>query len=93
MQARFARMFPHLPQRVQFSTIHALAYRIFRTYMQREGLAFELVDDKGKWLARTYKDVTGEFATEDIKESLESYHTLVKNLCITPRQLEQQRDV
>jgi len=88
MQERFHRMFPHLPQRVQFSTIHALAYRIFRTAMQQRGQAFELIDDKGKWLARTYKDVTGEFATEDIKEALESYHTLIKNLCLRPEQLE-----
>nr|WP_235612276.1 ATP-dependent helicase [Metalysinibacillus jejuensis] len=91
MQARFLRMFPHLPQSVQFSTIHALAYRIFRAGIDGP---FELIDDKAKWLARTYKEVTGDFATEDIKESLSAYHTLVKNLCITPQQLTQQlRDV
>ena len=87
MQARFLRMFPHLPQSVQFSTIHALAYRIFRAGIDGP---FELIDDKAKWLARTYKEVTGDFATEDIKESLSAYHTLVKNLCITPQQLTQQ---
>lgn len=108
MQKRFSLFFPEHPDGiVHFSTIHALAFEIFRKYMNREKLAYKLIEDvKGRekkqsgvigktaLIAKLYEQVTGEYPSDEIRESVQSYISLLKNLLSTPAQLERtNRDV
>lgn len=85
MQERFERFFPHLPK-VDFSTIHSLAFMITRTYLDKIGKQYELIEGKqhptfGKQaiLKRLYKEVLKEDCTEDELANLSTFISGLKN--------------
>ena len=46
MAERFQRFFPHSDP-VDFSTIHSLAFTIARTYLEKQGTTYELIEGGG----------------------------------------------
>ena len=97
MTERFKRFFPqHSP--VDFSTIHSLAFTITRTYLQKTGTAFELIEGGGKGkqaltksmlLKRLYKEALREDCTEDELSSLSTFISYLKNRMIPFNEWEQ----
>lgn len=90
MTERFKRFFPQHPP-VDFSTIHSLAFTITRTYLQKTGDAFELIEGGGKGkqaitksmlLKRFYKETLRDDCTEDELASLSTFVSNVKNRMI-----------
>uniref|UniRef100_UPI000AD44BA2 UvrD-helicase domain-containing protein n=1 Tax=Sporosarcina koreensis TaxID=334735 RepID=UPI000AD44BA2 len=90
MTERFKRFFPRHPP-VDFSTIHSLAFTITRTYLQKTGDAFELIEGGGKGkqaitksmlLKRFYKETLRDDCTEDELASLSTFVSNVKNRMI-----------
>lgn len=88
MQARFERFFPHLPK-VDFSTIHSLAFMITRTYLDKIGKRYELIEgkqhpqfSKQAILKRLYKEVLKEDCTEDELANLSTFISGLKNRLI-----------
>lgn len=97
MTERFKRFFPqHSP--VDFSTIHSLAFTITRTYLQKTGVTFELIEGGGKGkqpltkttlLKRLYKEALREDCTEDELASLSTFISYLKNRMIPFNEWEQ----
>lgn len=97
MTERFKRFFPqHSP--VDFSTIHSLAFTITRTYLQKTGVAFELIEGGGKGkqsltksmlLKRLYKEALREEGTEEELASLSTFISYLKNRMIPFNEWEQ----
>jgi DNA helicase-2/ATP-dependent DNA helicase PcrA len=90
MSERFKRFFPQHPP-VDFSTIHSLAFTITRTYLQKTGVTFDLIEGGGKGkqtltkmtlLKRLYKDSLREDSTEDELTSLSTFISYLKNRMI-----------
>ncbi|MCM3638161.1 ATP-dependent helicase [Sporosarcina luteola] len=90
MTERFQRFFPQYPP-VDFSTIHSLAFTITRTYLQKTGVAFELIEGGGKGkqvltktalLKRLYKEALREDGTEEEMASLSTFISYLKNRMI-----------
>lgn len=88
MQDRYERFFSHLPS-VDFSTIHSLAFMITRTYLDKIGKQYVLIEGKqhpkfGKqaMLKRLYKDVLKEDGTEDELATLSTFISGLKNQLI-----------
>ncbi|WP_432360096.1 ATP-dependent helicase [Sporosarcina sp. UB5] len=97
MTDRFKRFFPHHPP-VDFSTIHSLAFAITRTYLQKTGVSFELIEGGGKGkqaltkttlLKRLYKEALREDCTEDDLTSLSTFISYLKNRMIPFNEWEQ----
>ena len=97
MTERFKRFFPQHPP-VDFSTIHSLAFTITRTYLQKTGVTFELIEGGGKGkqaftksmlLKRLYKETLREECTEDELSSLSTFISYVKNRMIPFKEWEQ----
>ncbi len=87
MTERFARFFPALPT-VDFSTIHSLAFMIARTYMEKEGVNFELIEGGGNGpksmtksfiLKTIYKEVLNDDCPDDELGSLATFISSIKN--------------
>lgn len=97
MTERFKRFFPqHSP--VDFSTIHSLAFTITRTYLQKTGVTFELIEGGGNQkkpltkmslLKRLYKETVREEGTEDELTSLSTFISFLKNRMIPFNEWEQ----
>lgn len=101
MEKRFKKLFPQHPDGiVHFSTIHSLAFDIYRYHMSKTKQPYQMiegseeVDQNGKKInlktriiSKIYQDVMGEYPSEDIREGLKLYISLVKNLLTTPEQL------
>ncbi|MCM3710235.1 ATP-dependent helicase [Sporosarcina luteola] len=90
MTERFQRFFPQYPP-VDFSTIHSLAFTITRMYLQKTGVAFELIEGGGKGkqvltktalLKRLYKEALREDGTEEEMASLSTFISYLKNRMI-----------
>ncbi|MCM3742554.1 ATP-dependent helicase [Sporosarcina luteola] len=97
MTERFKRFFPQYPP-VDFSTIHSLAFTITRTYLQKTGAAFELIEGGGKekqaltktaLLKRLYKEALREDGTEEELASLSTFISYLKNRMIPFNEWEQ----
>lgn len=97
MTERFKRFFPQYPP-VDFSTIHSLAFTITRTYLQKTGVAFELIEGSGKGkqaltktalLKRLYKEALREDGTEEELASLSTFISYLKNRMIPFNEWEQ----
>lgn len=99
MQSRFKKFFPEHPEGiVHFSTIHSLSYEIFRKYMYKKNLKYQLIEgekkdpkqDQGKMkvISQIYRGIIGEYPSEEIRESLQSYISLLKNLLLSPSEYE-----
>jgi len=83
MRERFQRFFPTLPK-VDFSTIHSLAFRITREYLADSSyLMIEGSETNGlhkkRLLKEMYQTENGEPATEDQLDELMSFISFVKN--------------
>ncbi|NYF25503.1 ATP-dependent helicase [Sporosarcina sp. JAI121] len=90
MTERFARFFPE-SARVDFSTIHSLAFTIARTYLEKNGTTYELIEGSGTGrqsvnksflLKGLYKDVLKEECTDDELSSLSTFISSIKNRLI-----------
>ncbi|WP_252503878.1 ATP-dependent helicase [Sporosarcina sp. Marseille-Q4943] len=99
MADRFKRFFPQHPP-VDFSTIHSLAFTITRTYLQKTGVTFELIEGGGRGsqkqpltkttlLKRLYKEVLRDDGTEDELTSLSTFISYLKNRMIPFKEWEQ----
>ncbi|AOV07044.1 ATP-dependent helicase [Sporosarcina ureilytica] len=88
MKARFTRFFPDMPA-VDFSTIHSLAFTITRTYLDKLGKRYELIEGQGmhqfnkqSLLKRLYKDVLKDDCTDDELATLSTFISSLKNKLI-----------
>ncbi|WP_342537708.1 ATP-dependent helicase [Sporosarcina sp. FSL K6-1540] len=90
MTERFTRFFPH-SARVDFSTIHSLAFMIARSYLEKIGTTYELIEgsktgrqsiNKAFLLKGIYKDVLKEDCTDDELSSLSTFISGIKNRMI-----------
>ena len=90
MTERFTRFFPH-SARVDFSTIHSLAFMIARRYLEKTGTTYELIEGSGTGrqsvnktflLKGIYKDVLKEDCTDDELSSLSTFISGIKNRMI-----------
>jgi DNA helicase-2/ATP-dependent DNA helicase PcrA len=90
MTERFARFFPK-SARVDFSTIHSLAFTIARTYLEKSGTTYELIEGSGTGrqsvnkaflLKGIYKEVLKEECTDDELSSLSTFISSIKNRLI-----------
>ena len=88
MTERFNRFFPTLPT-VDFSTIHSLAFTIARSYLNKIGTTYELIEggkgkqlNKGFVLKRLYKEELKEECTDDELSSLSTFISSIKNRMI-----------
>ncbi|WP_339254672.1 ATP-dependent helicase [Sporosarcina sp. FSL W8-0480] len=97
MTERYKRFFPHLAP-VDFSTIHSLAFGITRTYLNKTGTGFELIEGGGKekhspnksmLLKSLYKEVIREEGTEEELSSLSTFISFLKNRMIPFKDWEQ----
>lgn len=94
MKARFSRFFPDVPA-VDFSTIHSLAFTITRTYLDKLGKHYELIEGQGthqfnkqSLLKRLYKDVLKDDCTDDELATLSTFISSLKNKLIPIDQWE-----
>lgn len=90
MTERFTRFFPE-SARVDFSTIHSLAFTIARTYLEKSGMTYELIEGSGTGrqsvnksflLKGLYKEVLKEECTDDELSSLSTFISSIKNRLI-----------
>ncbi|HJF31260.1 MAG TPA: ATP-dependent helicase [Sporosarcina psychrophila] len=90
MTERFTRFFPE-SARVDFSTIHSLAFTIARTYLEKSGKTYELIEGSGTGrqsvnksflLKGLYKEVLKEECTDDELSSLSTFISSIKNRLI-----------
>lgn len=90
MAERFKRFFPKTTP-VDFSTIHSLAFMIARTYLEKQGTTYELIEggDRGRQsinksflLKSLYKDVLKEDCTDDELSALSTFISFIKNKMI-----------
>lgn len=90
MTERFTRFFPE-SARVDFSTIHSLAFTIARTYLEKSGTTYELIEGSGTGrqsvnksflLKGLYKEVVKEECTDDELSSLSTFISSIKNRLI-----------
>ncbi|MEK5068900.1 ATP-dependent helicase [Sporosarcina sp. FSL K6-1508] len=90
MTERFTRFFPE-SARVDFSTIHSLAFTIARTYLEKSGTTYELIEGSGTGrqsvnksflLKGLYKEVLKEECTDDELSSLSTFISSIKNRLI-----------
>lgn len=92
MQKKYQTFFPNEPCAVHFSTIHSLAFEIYRQYMLRNGEAFDMLDGKTPErnqvtiIRKLYRQFSEEMLSESEKDSIIMYITLLKNLGLTPAQ-------
>ncbi|WP_347178032.1 ATP-dependent helicase [Sporosarcina thermotolerans] len=95
MTERFKRFFPHHAP-VDFSTIHSLAFSITRTYLNKTGTGYELIEggkgkqspNKSMLLKALYKEVIREEGTEEELSSLSTFISFLKNRMIPFNELE-----
>lgn len=92
MAERFNRLFPH-QKPVDFSTIHSLAFMITRTYLEKIGTTFELIEGGGKGarsvnkqflLKGIYKDILKDDCTDDELAAISTFISSIKNKMIPP---------
>ncbi|MBE1555435.1 ATP-dependent helicase [Sporosarcina limicola] len=90
MTERFGRFFPRSTL-VDFSTIHSLAFTIARTYLNKIGTTYELIEGNGRGkqpinkhflLKGLYKEVLHEECTDDELGSLSTFISSIKNKMI-----------
>ncbi|WP_438312071.1 ATP-dependent helicase [Sporosarcina sp. FA9] len=94
MAERFKRFFPDsIP--VDFSTIHSLAFMIARTYLEKTGTTYELIEgqarqsvNKSFLLKGIYKEVHKEDCTDDELSSLSTFISSIKNKMLLPEKWE-----
>lgn len=87
MAARYAKFFPESVP-VDFSTIHSLAFLIARTYLEKQGTTFELIEGGGRnkpsvnkafLLKGIYKEVLKDDCTDDELAALSTFISSIKN--------------
>lgn len=87
MAARYKAFFPETTP-VDFSTIHSLAFSIARTYLEKTGTTFELIEGGGKkkpsvtkafLLKGIYKEVHKDDCTDDELAALSTFISSIKN--------------
>ena len=97
MTERFTTFFPH-SARVDFSTIHSLAFMIARSYLEKIGTTYELIEGSGTGrqsinkaflLKGIYKEVLKEDCTDDELSSLSTFISSIKNRMIPLEQWEE----
>ncbi len=90
MTERFTRFFPN-SESVDFSTIHSLAFTIARSYLEKNGITYELIEGGGKGrqsmnkaflLKGIYKEVLKDDCTDDELGSLSTFISSIKNRMI-----------
>ncbi|CAM3248284.1 ATP-dependent helicase [Filibacter tadaridae] len=90
MMERFKRFFPDCVP-VDFSTIHSLAFTIARSYLEKQGTTFELIEGGGKQkqsrtksflLKGLYKKVMHDDCTDDELSALSTFISGIKNKMI-----------
>lgn len=87
MTERFKRFFPqHAP--IDFSTIHSLGFTITRTYLNKTGVSYELIEgggrgkpvlNKSQLLKNLYKEVLRDDCPEDELNALSTFISSLKN--------------
>lgn len=79
----------------EFSTIHAFCYRILNYHKRLRGVNYNLLEGKrpGKQeiLKNIYREINRKNPTDEILESLLSDISYVKNMCISPEELVENR--
>ena len=92
MADRFIRFFPGSAP-VDFSTIHSLAFTIARTYMDKQGITYDLIEGGGRGkqainksvlLKGLYKEVLKDDCTDDELSSLSTFISSIKNKMLLP---------
>ena len=87
MAERFKRFFPHSTP-VDFSTIHSLAFMIARTYLEKIGTTYELIEGGGRGrqsvnkqflLKSIYKETLKEDCTDDELGAISTFISSIKN--------------
>lgn len=91
MEERFQRFFPYLPK-VNFSTIHSLAYQVVREYFAKQRIDYQFIEGNNFEEQRNYrplhkkqiikdifKMVNGERPTEDQLEEILTFISYIKN--------------
>lgn len=86
MGERFHTLFGRrIPERVRFSTIHSLCYRIIRTWFQRVNQSYRLIEQEQGALSKTavlrqlYESINHTMLTEDKLEELTQAIGYIKN--------------
>ncbi|MFD1928515.1 ATP-dependent helicase [Sporosarcina siberiensis] len=94
MAERFKRFFPDSTP-VGFSTIHSLAFKIARTYLEKTGTTYELIEgqarqkiNKSFLLKGIYKEVHKDDCTDDELSSLSTFISSIKNKMLLPEKWE-----
>lgn len=86
MLTRYNEKFPDTTT-PSFSTIHALSYRILKTYEAKTGKSYQLIenDKKNNVLRQLYKETNHQFLTDDGLDELHQAISLVENLMLAPK--------
>lgn len=96
MSERFQQFFPESAP-VDFSTIHSLAFMIARTYLEKQGMTYELIEggrqghqsiNKSFLLKKIYKEVLKDDCTDDELASLSTFISSIKNKMLLPEMWE-----
>lgn len=96
MSERFQQFFPESTS-VDFSTIHSLAFMIARTYLEKKGMTYELIEGNGQMrqsinksflLKKFYKEVLKDDCTDDELASLSTFTSSIKNKMLLPEMWE-----
>ncbi|MGM0396067.1 MAG: ATP-dependent helicase [Bacillota bacterium] len=99
MKSRFVTEFPEEPLKPDFSTIHAFCFRIIRDYSRKRGLSFRLIEDdketmnKYRIIKDIYQSLYNNTIAEEKLESFLSYYGYVKNLMISPDDLNRTKKI
>ena len=79
----------------EFSTIHAFCYRILNYHKRLRGVNYNLLEgkrpSKQEILKNIYRNINKKNPTDEILESLLSDISYVKNMCISPEELVDNR--
>lgn len=93
MKNRFNREFKDLSYQVEFSTIHSFCFNLLRNYAKTTRQVFTLIEDskntinKYSLLRQIFLEINRTYITEDAMESLLNYIGYVKNMMISPEDL------
>ncbi|MEK5209124.1 ATP-dependent helicase [Psychrobacillus sp. FSL H8-0510] len=100
MDERFKKFFSNQPLGcIHFSTIHSLAYEIFRAHLKKTGQKAILIEtneksvqgypNKRNLLKELYEKANGEDSTDEEIEGIMTYITFVKNRMLSGKELDQ----
>lgn len=93
MAERYRRLFGELGgEEPAFCTIHSLCYRILRHYCRMTGGQLpELLEpgEKSRILRQLYRQIAGEFLSDDLEEELTNLLGYIKNAMLTQQQAQE----